>query len=108
MKRLASTALSMRRSSSRRHMRSRWSSIGSARRRSSHLVKGGGVISIANCKTGGSVMETSTAFKGSRDVSEERLKVCRMLLEMDPEYAESYGTEIKDILRRLMIQKRIR
>src|SRR5207253_2252884 len=35
-------------------------------------------------------------------------KVCRMLLEMDPEYAESYRTEIKDILRRLMIQKRIR
>lgn len=31
-----------------------------------------------------------------------------MLLELDPTSAESYRTEIKDILRRLMIQKRIR
>jgi hypothetical protein len=55
-----------------------------------------------------SIMDGSTVFNGSRDVAEERLEVCRLLVELNEGSVEEYRTEIKDILRRLMIQKRIR
>ncbi len=55
-----------------------------------------------------SVMDTSIVFSGSRDISEERISVCRLLVDLDPQHKEDYQTEIKDILRRLMIQRRMR
>lgn len=55
-----------------------------------------------------SVMDSSIVFSGSREVAEERLKICRILVDLDPESAEAYQDEIKTILRRLMIQKRMR
>jgi hypothetical protein len=54
-----------------------------------------------------SVMDVSTVFSGSRDIAEERVSVCRFLTELDPENAALYQNEVKDIVRRLMIQQRV-
>jgi hypothetical protein len=54
------------------------------------------------------VMDVSTVFEGSRDIAEERISVCRFLAELDPASSERYQGEIKDIVQRLMIQKRVR
>ncbi len=54
------------------------------------------------------VMSGSTVFNGSREIAEERLKVCRLLLDFDKESSEVYQDEIKDTLRQLMIHRRMR
>lgn len=54
-----------------------------------------------------SVMDVSIVFSGSRDIAEERVSVCRFLTELDPENATLYQNEIKEIIRRLMIQQRV-
>lgn len=54
-----------------------------------------------------SVMDTSIHFDSSRDVEEERLAVCQVLADIDQENVESYQSEIKEITRGLMIQRRM-
>jgi hypothetical protein len=54
------------------------------------------------------VMDNFTSFKYSWEVAEERLAVCRLLVELDVQNADAYQTEIRELLRRLMIQKRMR
>lgn len=54
------------------------------------------------------VMDCSTAFDSSREVTEERLAVCRLLLDIDPDGADTYRDEVKNLLRRLMVQQRMR
>lgn len=54
------------------------------------------------------IMDCSTVFNGSIDIAKERLSVCRILVELDPENEENYQGEIREILRRLMIKKRMR
>lgn len=54
------------------------------------------------------VMDNSTSFESSEEISQERVNVCRLLLELNSEKAEIYQTEIKNILRRLKIKKKIR
>ena len=53
------------------------------------------------------IMYDSTIFDGSRDVLEERLKVCRLLVEIDPESIEIYRSEIKTLLKKLIVQEKI-
>ena len=54
------------------------------------------------------IMDCSTVYDGSIDITNERLNVCRILVSINDKNIETYQNEIKDILRRLMIQKRIR
>ena len=54
------------------------------------------------------VMDCSTAFHSSQEVRDERLLVCRMLVELDTTNIETYQSEIKDILRRSTIKQQMR
>lgn len=54
------------------------------------------------------VMHRSITFSRSKEISEERVRVCRLLMEVDNQNIEFYQTEIRDTLQQLMIQKRIR
>lgn len=60
-----------------------------------------------------SVMEGSIAydatlpFSGSRELTEERLGVCRKLLELDPDNADEYEAEILELVGRLFIRDRL-
>jgi hypothetical protein len=56
-----------------------------------------------------SIMDDSVIiFSGSRDVAEERVAVCRLLVQLDPNNADGYQAEIREIIGRLMIRKRVR
>lgn len=55
-----------------------------------------------------SVMDCSLAFKTSRDVKNERIAVCRLLTDLDPANVDHYHDEIKDLLGRLLLQKKMR
>jgi hypothetical protein len=56
----------------------------------------------------GPVMDNSISFESSEEVAQERVNVCRLLLKLDSENTEIYQSEIKNILRRLKIKKKIR
>ncbi|MDX2172975.1 MAG: hypothetical protein SFY56_07645 [Bacteroidota bacterium] len=52
-------------------------------------------------------MDTSTSFEGgSKEVLAERLAVCRILLEIDPENVEEYKLEINKLVQKQLINKR--
>ena len=54
-----------------------------------------------------SMMELTGSFKGgSAEVLEERLKICRILLENDDNNTEIYRSEIEEIVRRQVITSR--
>ena len=53
------------------------------------------------------VMHRSRAFTRSIEITEERIAVCRLLIELDPARQEDYEKEIKEIIQQLTIQKRI-
>jgi hypothetical protein len=53
-----------------------------------------------------SVMDASTAYQSSQEVADERLAVCRLLVELDATRAEEYRVEIKDLVRQQVISKR--
>ncbi|MBV5284052.1 MAG: hypothetical protein JZU53_16640 [Paludibacter sp.] len=54
-----------------------------------------------------STMDTSDAFEnGSQEVLDERLAICRLLVEIDTNNEEIYKVEIKDLLRRQVIASR--
>ena len=54
-----------------------------------------------------SIMETSGFFEGgSKEVLDERLAICRLLLELDPKNEKIYKLEIKELLRRQIISSR--
>jgi len=55
-----------------------------------------------------SVMDSSIEFDGSRDILEERLAICKMIADNSEKHDEMLQAEIKDLLRRLMVHKRIR
>lgn len=54
------------------------------------------------------VLDTHIAYSGSQDVRDERVSICRLLSRLDPDEAETYQAEIKDLLRKTMIQRRMR
>jgi hypothetical protein len=54
------------------------------------------------------VMDNFTCFNYSWEVAEERLAVCRLLVELDAQNADTYQAEIRELLRRLMVQRRMR
>jgi len=54
------------------------------------------------------VMDNFTCFTYSWEVIQERLAVCRFLVDLDAQNADSYQGELRVLLRRLMIQKRMR
>lgn len=54
------------------------------------------------------ILDTSQSFDSSRTVAEERLAICRLLLRLDLPNAPVYESEIKDILRRLVVKRRMR
>jgi len=45
------------------------------------------------------VMKVSRVFKSSFDLQNERLLVCRMLIQLDHEHKEMYETEVREITR---------
>jgi hypothetical protein len=53
------------------------------------------------------VMDTWIEFASSSDVALERVEVCKLLADRDPENNDIYQSEIRDIMRRLTIRKRI-
>ena len=55
-----------------------------------------------------SIMDRSSMFDSSRELLEERLTICRLLIELDADGVDAYHTEIKTLLRRLMLQKRMK
>ena len=55
-----------------------------------------------------SIMDNSIFFQGTQDLRDERLALCRILVDIDAANAEVYQSEIKDILRRSMLKKRMR
>ncbi|MGD0626569.1 MAG: hypothetical protein ABSB32_17885 [Thermodesulfobacteriota bacterium] len=55
-----------------------------------------------------SVMDSSISFDSSEEISLERVAICRSLLELDNANLDIYHSEIKNILRRLTIKKKIR
>ncbi len=54
------------------------------------------------------VMDNSISFESSEEIAQERVNVCRLLLNLDSKNSEIYQSEIKNILRRLKIKKKIR
>jgi len=54
------------------------------------------------------VMQDSTAFDSSRELDEERLAVCAILADIDPDNLEEYEQEIRDITRQLVIRRGVR
>lgn len=55
-----------------------------------------------------STMDRSVVFKGSKDILEERLAVCKLIADSTEQPDELLQTEIKDILKRLMVHRRMR
>ncbi|QRY56334.1 hypothetical protein [Sphingobacterium siyangense] len=53
-----------------------------------------------------SVIETSIHLSSSKDVLSERLEICRLLIEIDPENENDYKLEVRDLLRRQVISER--
>jgi hypothetical protein len=53
-------------------------------------------------------MDRTATFDSSRSVIEERLAVCRVLLDLDPAHSSAYHAEIKALARRLLLARRIR
>lgn len=53
-------------------------------------------------------MDTWVAFGGSQEVANERVAVCQLLAELDPTNKDEYQAEIRDIMRRLTLSKRLR
>jgi hypothetical protein len=54
------------------------------------------------------IMDMATEFTSPADVASERLKVCKLLVELDPNRSEDYEQEIKDLIRRDVISKRMK
>lgn len=54
------------------------------------------------------IMKISTEFTGSSAVQDERLAVCSLLLEIDPQNSKEYESEIREITRAQIIRKGVR
>jgi hypothetical protein len=54
------------------------------------------------------IMDVSPVFERSKDVEDERIAVCNILADLDPEHKDLYQGEIRDLLIRHSIQKGIR
>jgi len=54
-----------------------------------------------------SVIDTAIGYTGSDDVTAERLKICRLLSEVDTENLEIYKEEIRNLVRRQVIGSRM-
>lgn len=52
-----------------------------------------------------STMDTYTEFNGPHDVAAERLKICRILCELDQPNKDEYQEEIKNLIRQEAISK---
>lgn len=55
-----------------------------------------------------SVMDTSVAFESSVEVANERIGICHLLVGLDPKNSEQYQSEIRSIVQRMTIRKRLR
>lgn len=53
------------------------------------------------------VMDTWIEFSSSEEVALERVEVCKLLADLNPENNDAYQGEIRDIMRRLTVRKRI-
>jgi hypothetical protein len=54
------------------------------------------------------IFSKSVVFRSSQEVVRERLLVCKLLIEVDPNNTELYQNEIKDIQRKIMIRRRVK
>ncbi|MDF9663788.1 hypothetical protein [Bacillus wiedmannii] len=54
------------------------------------------------------VMDNSVVFENSEEVEKERIKVCQLLRQLDPDNEQKYSDEIKSITQKLMITKGMR
>ena len=51
------------------------------------------------------IMDICLTFKSSRELDEERLNVCSVLIEIDPDSKEIYESELFEITKKLRIQE---
>lgn len=51
------------------------------------------------------IMRQTILYSGSREIEEERIRVCKKLAELDPENAQRYLDEIKERVKQLEIAK---
>jgi len=54
------------------------------------------------------VMQVSTVFSSSRELDEERLAICAILAEIDPENLEEHEMEIREMTRKLVVRRGVR
>lgn len=54
------------------------------------------------------VMDNFVTFSSSEEVALERIDICRLLIGYDSENSEKYQSEIKNIMQRLTLQKKMR
>lgn len=54
------------------------------------------------------IMQLSTAFSSPRELDEERLAVCALLVEIDPLHLDAYEEEIRGATRKLVVRRGIR
>lgn len=54
------------------------------------------------------VMQVSIAFNSSKELEEERLRVCNILLSLDPDNSSEYEAEIRTITRKHAIRRGLR
>jgi hypothetical protein len=55
-----------------------------------------------------SVMQVSAVYSGTKDLQDERLAVASLLVKLDPENADLYEKEIREIARAQLIQRGVR
>jgi hypothetical protein len=53
-------------------------------------------------------LDTWVEFSSSQDVASERVEICRLVTELMPESKDVYQAEIREIMQRLQIKKRLR
>lgn len=54
------------------------------------------------------VMDVSLAFRGSRDLDNERIRICVLLAEIDPENKAIYEEELFEVTKKIQIQEGLR
>jgi hypothetical protein len=65
-------------------------------------------VSVEPVMEGAIGYDRSLTFKTSRALIDERIAICRLLVNLDPTNADEYEAEIRQLLRRLLIRDRLR
>ena len=53
-------------------------------------------------------MDTWVEFSSSQEVAKERIEICRLIIDLEPDIKDECQAEIRDIIQRLKIKERLR